>query len=206
MSRLILTFAMLPLTASAQLVTFGVQGGMPAQTPLGATNLTPFTVGPTAEVRIFGGLSLETGVLYDRIGRRVDNFTFFYPQNAVTLGNATARGSALEIPLLAKFRFRGTRSGWRPFVTAGPTVRHTSVRDDTLSSIISGSSLGTIATGSGFSTRSAQWNVDPVLGAGADFRTGRFHLEPEARYSYWGAGKYGPLRKNQVDFLLGFRF
>jgi hypothetical protein len=48
--------------------------------------------------------------------------------------------------------------------------------------------------------------VDPAAGLGVDFRAGRFHLEPEARYSYWSAGEHGRIRKNQVTLMLGFRF
>jgi hypothetical protein len=197
---------MLPVTASAQLLTFGVQGGVPAQTPLGQTDKMPFTLGPTINVHIFRGLSLESGVLYDRIGRRNDNLAFFFPENSVTLGLIDSRASAIEVPLLGKYRFRSLRRGWRPFVTAGPTIRRTSIRSEQLTSVLSGSPLGSNASGSGFETRTSQWNVDPAAGAGMDIRAGRFHLEPEVGYSYWGAGKNSLIRKNQVNFLMGFRF
>ena len=204
MKLLILTFTLLPLTASAQLLTFGVQGGVPAQPPLGRTELMPFVLGPSVNVRVFSGLSLETGVLYHRSGRGYDNFVFLYPENAITLGSETWHGSALEVPVLAKYRFLSERAGWRPFLSAGPTVRRTSVTTSRANSILSGSQLGN--SSAVLNTKTTQWNVDPAAGVGVDFRTGRFHIEPEARYSYWGAGKTGRWRKNQVNFLLGFRF
>jgi len=116
----IFTLALLPLTASAQLFTFGVQGGVPAQTPRGRTDEMPFVLGPSVNIRAFAGVSLQTGVLYHRIGRGNDSFAFLYPENAVTLGFESWRGSALELPFLAKFRFLGERAGWRPFLLAGP--------------------------------------------------------------------------------------
>ena len=203
----ILTFALLPLTASAQLFNFGVQGGVPAEPPLGQSDNIPFVLGPSVDIRALPRLSVETGVLYHRIGRSSGNFVAFYPENAVTLGFETSRGSALELPLLAKFRFKSERSAWRPFLTAGPTVRRTSITTDgsRATSILSGSSLTSIGPTPLFTARTTQWNVDPTIGTGVSFRTGRFHIEPEVRYSYWGAGTTSRVLKNQVNFLLGFR-
>jgi hypothetical protein len=200
----ILTFALLPLTASAQLFNFGVQGGVPAEPPLGQSDNIPFVLGPSVDIRALPWLSLETGLLYHRIGRSSDSFAFLYPASTVTLGFEAERGSALELPLLAKFRFRSEHSAWRPFLSAGPTVHRTSITTDRSSSILSGSSLTGIGTPL-FTARTTQWNVDPTVGTGVSFRTGRFHIEPEVRYSYWGAGTTGLVRKNQVNFLLGFR-
>ena len=205
----IFPLALLPLAASAQLFHFGVQGGVPIETPRGSTDKMPFVLGPSVDIRVFAGLSLETGVLYHRLGRGFDSFAFLYPQNTVTLGFETWRGSALEVPLLGKFRFLRERSCWRPFLSAGPTVRRTSVSTSTASTIISGgisSSLSSPSSTPVLTTGTTQWNVDPTIGAGVSFRTGRLHIEPELRYSYWGAGKTGQVRKNQVNVLLGFRF
>jgi hypothetical protein len=201
----ILLFTLLPLTVSAQRFFFGVQGGVPAQTPLGRSDQMPFSIGPSVDIHILGGLSIESGLLYDRIGRRSDSFTFLTPENGVT-GSSSVRGRALEIPVLAKYRFRGGRSGWRPFLAAGPTVRRTATTSDSFSSILSGTQLISISGLTALNQKSTRWNLDPAVGAGVDFRAGRFHLEPEIRYSYWGAGSNGPLRKNQVNFLMGFRF
>jgi hypothetical protein len=216
MNLCILIFALLPLTASAQLFNFGVQGGVPARPPLGQSDNIPFVLGPSVDIRALPWLSVETGVLYHRIGRSSDNLAFLYPgntvtpvyiENTVTLGFATSRGSALELPLLAKFRFKNERSAWRPFLTAGPTVRRTSITTDgsRATSILSGSSLTSIGPTQLFTARTTQWNVDPTVGVGTSFRTGRFHIEPEVRYSYWGAGTTSRVLKNQVNFLLGFR-
>jgi hypothetical protein len=195
----ILAVAALPCLASAQLLTFGIQGAVPAQTPLGRTDKMPFLAGPSVDIRIVKGLSLETGLLYQRLGGGYDNFTLLGPANAITFGSQTVRGTALEIPLLAKYRFLSERRRWRPFLLAGPSVRRTSIKKED----IRFNSAGTL---NAVNTTSTQWNVDPTVGAGVDARVGRAHIEPEVRYSYWNAGKTGTVRKNQVDFLLGIRF
>jgi hypothetical protein len=203
---LFLSFAVLPTMAQTQLFTFGVKGGIPAETPLGQTDSRmPFAIGPTVNVRIFSRLSLETGVLFHRMGQRSDNGVFQYPENAVTLTSSTERGRALELPFLAKYRFLGEHRTWRPFVTAGPTVRRTSLDASHFASILSGVQQVALVPLQ-FSAKTVKWTVDPAIGVGVDFKAGRFHLEPEVRYSYWGAGKNSAVRKNQVDLLLGFRF
>jgi len=45
-----------------------MQGGVPMQVPLVQTSELPFALGPKVEIRAFRGLSVETGVLYSRIG------------------------------------------------------------------------------------------------------------------------------------------
>jgi hypothetical protein len=192
------------LSAQTQRFTIGATGGMPADTPLGATGSDmPFVLGPTVNVRIFSRLSLETGVLFHRMGQR--NATGLFAGNNLLLVLSTERGCAIEIPMLAKYYFVSERRLWRPFVNAGPTVRRTSLHSQNFTSLLSGTPIN--FTGSPLiTTNSVKWKVDPTVGAGVDFKAGRFHLAPEARYSYWGAGKNTLVRKNQVDFLLGFRF
>lgn len=201
----IFTLIFLSLTASAQVVEFGVQGGVPTQPPLGRTDNMPFILGPTVDVRIFSGLSLETGVLWRWLGRASDNFAFQYPKDAVTVGAQTSRGSALDVPLLAKYHFLSERGNWRPFLSVGPTVRRTSITTKFATSVLGNSALAAPSL-LPFDTKTVEWHLDPTIGAGVTARVGRFHLEPELRYSYWGAGKSGPAQKNQVDFMLGFRF
>lgn len=200
-------FAVLPLMAQPQRFTFGVTGGISGQTPLGQTDSrTPFALGFTTDVRISSRLSFETGVLAHRMGQQLTHGVFLYPENAVTLTSGTQRANAFEVPFLAKYHLRGENNTWRPFLTAGPTVRRTSLQDTSSATILSGTNLVPLGAPPILSRTTVNWNLDPALGAGVDFRAGRFHLEPQARYSYWGAGKNTSVRKNQVDFLLGFRF
>lgn len=205
MNLRILMLTMLPVAAPAQFLTFGVQGGVPAQQPIARTDNMPFAIGPTVGVRISSALSFESGILYHRIGRGSETGVFLFPENSVTLSSEGWRGHALEVPFLAKYRFRSERSGLRPFVSAGPTLRRTTIETTQATSILGGTSLSHIGPNP-LNGTTTKWNLDPTFGVGADLRTGRFHTEPMVRYSYWGAGKNWLLRKNQVDFLLGFRF
>ena len=204
--RVLIPCALLPLTASAQLLTFGVQGGVPAQTPLGRTNnKMPVVLGPTVDIHLVSGLSFSTGVLFSRTGNRSDNGVFLFPENSVTLTYGSTKSLSVEVPLLARYEFFTRRHSWRPFVTAGPSIRHTTIEENNLATVFSGSRLDVSGPQPGL-RKTLRWNVDPAAGFGVDVRTGRFHLEPQVRYSYWGAGKNTILRKNQVNFLLGFRF
>src|SRR3954469_10213688 len=100
--------AMLPATASAQLLTFGFQGAVPVQTPLGQGNNTmPFALGPTVTLRVLRGLSLESGVLFHRLGNTDSNFAFQSPESSFTFGMDHRRGRAIELPFLLKYQFLG---------------------------------------------------------------------------------------------------
>ncbi len=204
-SLIILLFTILPVAAQTQPFTFGVKGGVPAQTPLGDTNRMPFTLGPTVTLRISSLVSVESGVLFQRMGQSAGTGVFLNADNTVTLAPTSQRARALEIPILAKFHLLGANQTCRPFVTVGPSIRRTSVQSAREATILSGTQLTTIASFPPPKSNAVDWSVDPAVGAGLDIKTGRFHIEPEVRYSYWGAGKDLPVRKNQVSFLLGFR-
>jgi hypothetical protein len=208
LSAVLLSLA-IPLISHAQLLTFGVQGGVPAQTPLGSTDeRMPFVLGPTVTVRILSHLSLESGVMFTRMGQANFNSVFLNSANAFTQTSTSYKGHAIEVPVLAKVYALPEGRTWRPFLIVGPTVRHTSVDHQAGASILSGSGLTVLpSTSSFFASSRSRTQVDPVAGVGVDLKAGRFHLEPEARYSYWRVGQdIYPVRKNQVDFLLGFRF
>jgi len=197
---------MLPLLAPAQTVSFGVKGGVPGQTPLGSTDdRIPFVVGPTIDFRIDPRLSIESGVLFDRLGQQNGTLAFTNQDNSLTLVDTRQTARAVEVPILAKVHLLSGKRTWRPFVAAGPTIRHTSVDSNYASSVFGGTSLAQLNQPLFLNSTQSKWNVDPAAGIGVDVRAGRFHLEPEVRYSYWGAGKTMNLRKNQVAFLLGFR-
>ncbi len=205
---LLLSVAFLPMLAQAQLFTFGVKGGVPAETPMGQTeNRMPFAAGPVVNIRIFSRISLETGILFHGFGQNSDSGAYLplYPENAVTLTYSTTSGHALEFPVLAKVHLTSGRRSWRPFLTAGPAVRRTSFSARSLSTTLTGTPATSTPQPAYGATNQVKWNVDPAFGAGVDFKSGRFHLEPEVRYSYWGAGVNSPVRKNQVQFLFGIR-
>lgn len=143
-------------------------------------------------------LSLETGVLFHRLGAAQRHFAF--PSNDGTLvrGSDEWKARAIELPFLLKYRFLDRTRTWRPFLSAGPTVRRTNID-------YFGFRLGE-AEAPLRGSETVKWKIDPAAGAGVSFRSGRVHIEPEVRYSYWGAGKHQVVRQNQVHFLFGLRF
>jgi hypothetical protein len=207
MIRLPFLFVLFSAPGWAQLATFGVQVGAPAQIPLGQSiNKMPFVFGPSVNVRGSSNLSLESGVMFYRLGERSDDTLFFgTPEGAFTLGWERWRGSAIELPFLVRYRFLGERRGWQPFISAGPALRRTSIDSTRVTTTLGGQpSGGTIAPA--VDTTSVRWNVDPVAGVGVSLRTGRSSVEPQVRYSYWGAGTHSVVLQNQVYFLVNFRF
>jgi hypothetical protein len=165
----------------------------------------PFTVGPTITLRISSLASVEGGVLFYRMGQSAGTGVFVNTDNTVTLAPTSQRARGVEIPILAKFYLLGANAACRPFVTLGPSIRRTSVQSAREVTILSGAQLTPLASFPPPKSNTVNWSVDPTVGAGLDIKTGRFHIEPEVRYSYWRAGKDLPVRKNQVSFLLGFR-
>jgi hypothetical protein len=196
----------LPFSLPAQLFSIGVQGGAPAQPTLGATSTMPFTIGPTVNLRAFSRVSLESGLLFHRFGNRTDSFGYAFPERAFTFGSQRWRGRAIEVPFLLKYRFLSEGRGWQPFVAAGPAVRRTSIDSKRATAVFSKTPLSTAPGGPDVNDKSVKWNVDPVVSAGMSFKSGKVWLEPQVRYSYWGAGKHSIIRKNQVHFLFGLRF
>lgn len=158
----------------------------------------PFVLGPTLSVGFTSNISLETGVLFHRLGSTEGHFAFPSSNGTLVSGSDEWKAGALELPFLLKYRFLNRSRTWRPFLSAGPTVRRTSID-------YRGFRFGD-GEASLLGSETVKWNVDPAAGVGVSFRTGRIHIEPEVRYSYWGAGKHEVVRQNQVHFLFGLRF
>src|SRR6266700_1662701 len=96
------------MTAQTGRFSFGVQGGVPAEIPLLQTdNRRPFVIGPTVNIGILPRLSIDTGVLYHRLGQNSNLGVFLYPENSVTLGSSSNRAHALELPVLARYSILG---------------------------------------------------------------------------------------------------
>jgi hypothetical protein len=197
---------LLPVIGSAQPISIGFTGGAPAQPPVGSSAKDmPFVIGPTLSAGIIAGLSLETGLLFHRLSATEQHYAF--PSGgAFVAGTEEWKARAIEIPLLLKYRFLSKSRTWRPFLSAGPAVRRTSIDYRGSGVTIDGDLSGTNMSAPVRTSGTVKWNVDPAAGAGVSFRAGRVYIEPEVRYSYWGAGKHQVVRQNQVHFIFGLRF
>ena len=126
------------------------------------------------------------------MGQQISNFAFLDPGASLTLVSSVQRAHAVEFPVLARFAVLAGNRPWRPFVTFGPTIRRTSIGAISSATILSGTDLSPVLAQPGSNAQRVEWNVDPAVGAGVDLKTGRLHLEPQVRYSYWGAGVNSP--------------
>jgi hypothetical protein len=195
---------LLPIVGSAQQLSVGFVGGAPAEPPISySAKKLPFVLGPTLSVGFSSWLSLETGVLFHRLGSTEQHYATQVSGGTVITGMDEWKAGAIELPFLLRYRFLDESRTWRPFISAGPTIRRTHINFGGYRSTFSGN---TVFNESIQPSETVKWNVDPAAGVGVSFRAGRVHIEPEVRYSYWGAGKHQVVRQNQAHFLFGLRF
>jgi len=198
--RLVLLLLIGTWSASAQLISGGIRGGLPltdfyqAVSSSGATlssTSTRFIVGPTIELHLPGGFGLEADALYRHFDYRASVNLI---DSLVNLGAS----NGWEFPLLLKYRLPGPFV--RPFLDAGVAFdrwsgfKQLQVLAVTTKSDVSGTNTGFVA------------------GAGIELHTPLIRLSPEIRYTRWGASSItdlsGALRsnQNQVEVLVGLTF
>jgi hypothetical protein len=207
------------LTAQAQVVSFGVKGGVPVMSALpdyygtnGLVDTGRWTVGPTIEFHLFRGLSAEVDALYR--GYRVQssfsspatiasgvNFVQLYPAFSSSGQQDT---KVWEFPLLLKYRFGG--KVWRPFVDGGYVGSHQST-DARVSFTCLDTPDACAAGGIGpytFSNQHFSFSGNSrggMAGVGVEYKIGRFKIDPEVRYT-----RRNVFNKNQVSLIVGFTF
>jgi hypothetical protein len=184
-------------SASSQLISIGVKGGVPLTDPLttgrsgtggAGHDVRHYVVGPTAEVHLPFGFSVEVDALY-----RPLNYTAFSSNFSPLPGDYSPvahTGSDWQFPILAKYEFhKGIIV--HPFVNGGVTYRHVS---------FSNVSLGDAST-AGIS-----------VGGGLVFKLLFVRLSPEFRYTRFPTDVFGNnftyvhSTSNQADFLVGLTF
>lgn len=212
---LLLLFGAIP--AFSQPFSYGVKAGVPLTdfiNAAGSTNASGFLdfathtnryiVGVTGELRLPFGLGVEVDALY----RHVNYQSTSGAVDAITKANTT--GNAFEFPIMGKYRF-GTKV-IHPFVDAGVAFDTLQGLKQAITTAVAGS---TNSTNSSTSTPSQLQNTTTrgfVTGAGLDFHFLVIHIQPEIRYTRWGAQHFldvsGLLHsnQNQAEFLLGITF
>ena len=200
---------------AAQTVSFGIKGGLPFMTPTVSDNESPpYLVGPSVEVRLPWGFSIEADALYRRIGttQPVELLGVFAvlnaPSNVLTVLVPTPidryRGNAWEFPILAKYYFRPRDPRWQPFVGAGYAFRTTRYSVSTTQTTINDLTC-VIATTPYTSTYTSDTGVGATFAAGLRTHLGRLAVLPEFRYTRWGSSD-GLLQKNEANFFLGVNY
>ena len=199
--KLALLLLLATVSAFAQF-SFGIRGGLPltnffqaASNPdeTFSSNATRFIIGPTVELRLPAGFSLEADALFRH---------FQYKGSANPLDELvqTTASNAWEFPLLVKYRMPGLFV--KPFLDGGVAFDHWSGTNQVIAA----------ATGTGSTSGTAGSNAGFVLGAGMELHLPLIRLSPEIRYTRWGAASVtdlgGALRsnQNQAEFLIGLTF
>ncbi len=191
------------MVLSGQSISVGVEAGVPAQPAITyQTSKLPFAIGPTVNIRISSAWSVDSGVLFHRLGESSQNASFLGAGGSYVFSYYNVRGRAIEVPVQLRNTLLNERRSLRPFVSAGAAVRRTSQDFNGFQSVLSGAPIA----GPLMKNTIVKWNVDPVITAGLSFGARRMRIEPQVRYTYWGAGKSLEVRKNQANFILGLRF
>ncbi|MBZ5723858.1 MAG: PorT family protein [Acidobacteriia bacterium] len=213
-----LLFLLCSATAAvAQPLSVGVKAGLPWTDFLNTAQSGNFSFtsttnryifGASAELRLPFHLSIELDALYR-------HFSYHGIGSIIGITTTTATSSTTsndwEFPLLAKYRF-GKKGVARPFVDAG-------VAFDTLQGLAQTVKTTVLATGS--TTTSSTSNPPElndtssrgfVMGVGLDVKAVLIHIQPEIRYTRWGAKHFlDPnallhSNPNQAEFLVGITF
>lgn len=201
---------------------FGIKGGVPATDLTNATSglggvgnyvetTNRYIIGPTAELRLPFGLSVEFDVLYRHLNYEYGNSACLQVPvfSACTLSSSTT-GSAWEFPLLAKYRFPGKVK--RPYVDAGVAWNTMSGFHQTITEVPISGQPSVPQTTTMLSPPAELLNETVAgfaTGAGVDIHVLQLHLSPEIRYTRWGAKNFSSIdrglssNQNQVEFLLG---
>lgn len=210
--------ALLSGLASAQLISVGITGGVPVSPHsqddgLGCTNrgplicgpndllVKPYAIGPTVDIHIFRGVSVEAGLLYERFHKDFIQGLAVPHGGPVNFGQQySASANGWLFPLLLKYNFGRRRIV--PFADAGATLRHLGPFDGrgvqvdfylqpqpTSVHIESGRDL----------------DVAITAGAGVRWRLSVIDVAPEVRFLHWTEQNYQPVQ-NQAMLMLGLTF
>jgi hypothetical protein len=147
------------------------------------SNEKDYLVGPTVELHLPLGLSIEADALYRPLSLASQTGVPGSPLNQA----GSTRVTTWEFPVLAKYRLPVPIA--KPYVDAGPSFRHVGQLGDYLS------------------------NTGFAVGAGVELHAPLVRVSPEVRYTRWagdstpsGAGTFASSNLNQVELLVGFTF
>jgi hypothetical protein len=226
MTKSLYLFILTASTAYGQLFSYGIKGGLPmtdfidvVQSQGASSTTNRYIVGPTGEVHLPLGFSVEFDVLYRHFN--IQNNGNLIPVNGIYLGPGTpppipasalasaATANAWEFPLLAKYHFKGKLI--HPFIDAGVSWDKLSGVKQAASAVIqSGTGLPSIPEVQAALANSTTRGF--VTGGGIGLKVLLIHITPEVRYTRWGAKHFiDPWglfhsNQNQAEFLVGFTF
>ena len=162
-----------------------------------------YIVGPTVELRLPLGFSVQVDALYRRL-----NYNSTFNLADIVTNNRTT-GNAWEFPLLVKYRLSAPLI--KPYVNAGLAFDTLSGVKQTVLSTISPNQQ-TTSTITNPAELSNNTTKGFVIGFGAEIKAIVLHISPEIRYTRWGSAHFqipnGSTlsNQNQAEFLVGFTF
>ncbi|HLJ44820.1 MAG TPA: outer membrane beta-barrel protein [Bryobacteraceae bacterium] len=206
------------LAAQENIVSVGFKAGVPATnassgftgfittTGVSTSNTGRWTLGPTVEVRIYHGLSIEVDALY-RSYKSASAYLYtgqFLPDSSTVQFFSTYKSEThvWDVPALLKYRF--TTGRWRPFIDAGYQWSFSSSDGASFLTCLSGSDAcsGMPFQFGSFSSSGTNIARGPVVGVGLEFKVGKIKIAPEVRYAH---PNHAP-NVNQLTVLAGFTF
>jgi opacity protein-like surface antigen len=193
-----------PLLAEESML-FGAKGGVPIVDPFVLTNDSAIANNYTFETKRFIGgpffqlnlplhIGFEADALYRRLHYESNPFLF----NTL---HASTDASSWEFPLMVR-RALPVRY-LHPYGGIGVSLAHVSGKTDFSNAVLQSREPLELAK---------TWNTGGVVAGGIDVRHGRFHYQPEIRYTRWatqtfvsGNGLFDS-NLNSIDFLIGVAF
>jgi hypothetical protein len=186
--------------ASAQMVSVGVKGGVPATQAVADDYASPtniidtgrWTAGPTIEFRLLFGFWVEADALYRGYRQQFSFAGIEYISPGVTVlpalyVSSQSNNKIWDFPLLLKYRV-GSR-GFRPFVDGGYTFSHRTSNATFYQSCLSSVAVCQASTPvyfQGTTTGSfSDISGGPTGGAGVEYRYGKVKFAPEVRYTHF---------------------
>jgi hypothetical protein len=193
-----------------QSLSIGVKGGVRASDDFqyaATSESRRYVVGPTLDLALPLGFSIEFDALYRRQGYSTGSGTPLYTSSIREADNVW------EFPLLAVYRI--PVPGMRPFAEVGWAPRIIPGYRDEIGSYLSQLNPTTFTYYGGRTRVDWPTTHGVVAGGGIQFLVGRLQFAPEVRYTHWnqqvingffpdGPG-YGSTQ-NQLDVLVGIRY
>jgi hypothetical protein len=196
------------ISAPAQVLSFGVKGGVPLKEAVRTYDYLPswyantgrWTVGPTAELHLGSHFSFEVDALL-RAYTTGESMLWLLGDGYMPVFYSSRRKTkAWDFPFLLKYRIgRGTH---RPFVTAGPQLSWES-SDVESKYVCNGGNCYPPGYGL-LNNGSVSWSLGRLgatFGGGMEFRLKRLCIAPELRVTRL----IGP-NSTQATALVGFTF
>jgi len=192
---------LVPAACGQSLFSFGIKGGVPLTDAFSDSttsavdavqhsfsNSKDYVIGPTAELRLPFGFSVEADALYRPLSLATDTTVLLFYGSPGPTTHSVTNISSWEFPILGKYHFLHTPIV-KPYVEAGPIFRAVG-------------SSGSYLSNEGF-----------AMGGGVDVKLFVVRVEPEIRYSRWGGDApaepgffAAPSNQNQAELLIGISF